>query len=130
MLFLSLFFGICIHVVFSREEEFFAGDGPFLAWNYTDLSKALYTGFLLNLNGGGYDEMMRFFKQDIVKFLVWFIIVLAFKFLLPGFLIGALTGNYQASYQQYVDFILKFPKLTKIIKTEIHQGKYTNERGK
>lgn len=93
--FIGVLFGVSIHVLFSRETDFFDGEGPFLGWNYTTLSKALYTGFQLNLDvGKAYGPMMLFFREDWGKFMIWFCILLAFKFLFPGFLIGALTGNY------------------------------------
>lgn len=108
-------------VIFSREEEFYAGDGPFLAWNFQTLAKTLYTAVQLNLDlGKAYDPMMRFFREQWAKFFFWFLILLAYKFLLPGFLIGALTKHYMLSYDSYVEYILRFPKLTKIIKSEIY----------
>ena len=74
--------------------------------------------------------MMHFYKENWAKFLIWICICAFFKILIPAFKFGTLGKNYLNSYKKNVKEILRYPKLTKIIKNEINEGNYSSDKGK
>lgn len=131
LIFYGVVLGSICRVLFSRHEEFYDdNDTPYFAWNFTSISNSFYSGVIATFDGGWFfDSMMYFYKENWFGFLFWFFVIVINKFLIPNFLVGVLAANFGNSYNANIDYILKFPKLTKIIKIEIFKGNYSNERG-
>lgn len=121
--------GIILRTLFSRDYELYDDNtSPFFGFNFTTFGKTLFSTSLIAINGGGTGEiMMGFYNVDWLKFTFWFGLFIIVKFLLGNFLIGAMIGEYMNLYNIEIEYVKKYPKFTKALKTLIHQERYNNK---
>ena len=128
LLVFALILGIILRILMSREEDMYDDNiSPFYTYNYTTFGKALYSTFIISLGGGDVaGPMMLFYNVHWYKFAFWMLIFIFVKFLLPNFLIGAMTAEYMNLYQIEIVYVTQYPKITKDLKQLIHQDRYSN----
>merc|ERR1711976_865111 len=99
-------------VYFSREEEYYDDNvSPYYTFNYTTLSKSIYSGFLTAFEEAGTgDGFERFYENDKLTCLFWVCVTLFIRFLLCNFLIGNLGAYYGALTEQEKEFINTHPE--------------------
>lgn len=62
---------------------------------------------LTTITGGGVvDSMMAFYNTDWYKFGFWFFLFIIVKFLLPNFLVGAMTAQYMNLYDEEIEYVI------------------------
>lgn len=129
LIYFGFIVGTVSRVFFGKEPDLYDSDDSFMFYNFTSYFKSLYSGLMIGLiGGGGIDLMLYYYGNNWFKFIYWFVIYLFFRFLLPNLFIIAFMKNYKETFKGSLEYILKFPKLTKILKYEIYNGTYTNAK--
>lgn len=99
IVFMTVFFGTMTMIIFNKQEEFYDTDDAYMSYNYTSYHESLYSFWQIGLNNFIiYDQMMFFFDDNWCKFGYFFFVYFIYKFILPNFLVGALTAKFKLTY--------------------------------